>query len=148
MYQPEAYAAAIALMIASMLYWGSWANTMKLTPGYAFQLFYWDDVIGIVLGSLGWLQREDEIQILAAARHKRAARLRRRYLKTEVELGDVVFPQKIIRRFQRRNHVQPQFLGQPPLQGTEVALAATTRLGRVGGNQLHPQIAQRAPRLA
>jgi len=27
---------------------------MKLTPGYAFQLFYWDYVIGIVLGSIGW----------------------------------------------------------------------------------------------
>jgi glucose uptake protein len=27
---------------------------MKLTPGYAFQLFYWDYVIGIALGSLVW----------------------------------------------------------------------------------------------
>jgi hypothetical protein len=27
---------------------------MKLTPGYAFQLYYWDYVIGIVLGSLAW----------------------------------------------------------------------------------------------
>ena len=41
-------------MIASMLCWGSWANTMKLTLGYAFQLFYWDYVIGIVVGSLIW----------------------------------------------------------------------------------------------
>src|SRR5580698_5591936 len=54
MYQPEAYIAALAFMITTMLCWGSWANTMKLTPGYAFQLFYWDYVIGIVLGSLGW----------------------------------------------------------------------------------------------
>jgi glucose uptake protein len=54
MYQPEAYGIALAFMIISMLCWGSWANTMKLTAGYAFQLFYWDYVIGIVLGSLGW----------------------------------------------------------------------------------------------
>ena len=54
MYQPEAYGIALLFMILSMLCWGSWANTMKLTPGYAFQLYYWDYVIGIVLGSLGW----------------------------------------------------------------------------------------------
>ena len=41
-------------MIASMLCWGSWANTMKRTPGWPFQLFYWDYVIGIVAASLLW----------------------------------------------------------------------------------------------
>jgi glucose uptake protein len=54
MYQPEAYAVALAFMITSMICWGSWANTMKLTAGYAFQLFYWDYVIGILLGSIIW----------------------------------------------------------------------------------------------
>jgi glucose uptake protein len=54
MYQPEAYAVALAFMITTMICWGSWANTMKLTAGYAFQLFYWDYVIGVVLGSLLW----------------------------------------------------------------------------------------------
>jgi len=54
MYQPEAYAIALAFMITSMICWGSWANTMKLTAGYAFQLFYWDYVIGILLGSVLW----------------------------------------------------------------------------------------------
>jgi len=54
MYQPEAYAVALAFMITSMICWGSWANTMKLTSGYAFQLFYWDYEIGVVLGSLLW----------------------------------------------------------------------------------------------
>jgi glucose uptake protein len=54
MYQPEAYAAALAFMLGSMICWGSWANTMKLTAGYAFQLFYWDYVIGIILGALLW----------------------------------------------------------------------------------------------
>ena len=52
--QPEAYGIALLFMIISMLFWGSWANAMKLTAGYAFQLYYWDYVIGIVLGSLGW----------------------------------------------------------------------------------------------
>jgi glucose uptake protein len=37
-----------------MLCWGSWANTRKLTAGYSFTLFYWDYVLGIVLGSLLW----------------------------------------------------------------------------------------------
>jgi glucose uptake protein len=54
MYQPEAYSAALSFMIISMICWGSWANTMKLTAGYAFQLFYWDYIIGILLGSLLW----------------------------------------------------------------------------------------------
>jgi glucose uptake protein len=54
MYQPEAYFSALTFMIISMICWGSWANTMKLTAGYAFQLFYWDYIIGIVFGSLLW----------------------------------------------------------------------------------------------
>src|ERR1700724_54537 len=54
MYQPEAYAVALMFMIGSMLCWGSWANTMKLTPGWPFQLFYWDYVVGIISASLFW----------------------------------------------------------------------------------------------
>jgi glucose uptake protein len=53
-YQPEIYWVALLFMLVSMLCWGSWANTMKLTPGYSFQLFYWDYVVGVVLGSLLW----------------------------------------------------------------------------------------------
>lgn len=41
-------------MIGSMCCWGSWANTMKLTPGYPFQLFYWDYVAGLLVGSIVW----------------------------------------------------------------------------------------------
>src|ERR1700761_2405851 len=41
-------------MVVSMFCWGSWANTVKLCPGYRFQLFYWDYVIGLILGSLAW----------------------------------------------------------------------------------------------
>lgn len=54
MYQPENYAVTLAFMILSMLCWGSWANTVKLVPGYRFQLFYWDYVIGLLAGALGW----------------------------------------------------------------------------------------------
>jgi glucose uptake protein len=53
MYQPESYAVALAFMITTMLCWGSWANTLKLAPGYRFQLFYWDYVIGLIVGALG-----------------------------------------------------------------------------------------------
>jgi len=37
-----------------MLCWGSWANTLKLTPGYRFQLFYWDYVLGLFVGAIAW----------------------------------------------------------------------------------------------
>ncbi|WP_263355670.1 GRP family sugar transporter [Acidicapsa ligni] len=52
MYQPETYAVALFFMICTMLCWGSWANTLKLAPGYRFQLFYWDYVIGLFAGAL------------------------------------------------------------------------------------------------
>ncbi len=54
MYQPQAYSIVLLFMITSMLCWGSWANMRKLTAGYSFSLFYWDYVIGILLGSLIW----------------------------------------------------------------------------------------------
>ncbi len=41
-------------MLLSMVCWGSWANTLKLTPGWPLQLFYWDYVLGILLGSVAW----------------------------------------------------------------------------------------------
>jgi glucose uptake protein len=53
---------AWALMLLSMICWGSWANTFKLTRGVRFELFYWDYAIGAaasaivlaaVAGSLG-----------------------------------------------------------------------------------------------
>ena len=54
MYQPEAYAIVLFFMIFSAICWGSWANTMKLTPTWSFQLFYWDYIIGVVLTSVFW----------------------------------------------------------------------------------------------
>jgi glucose uptake protein len=54
LYQPETYTIALSFMVLSMLCWGSWANTVKLCPGYRFQLFYWDYVIGLIAGALFW----------------------------------------------------------------------------------------------
>ena len=54
MYQPETYFVALVFMILSMFCWGSWANTIKLCPGFRFQLFYWDYVIGLFVGMFGW----------------------------------------------------------------------------------------------
>ena len=53
MFIPASYALAVVLCIITMLCWGSWANTQKLaSKSWAFPLFYWDYVIGIVLLSL------------------------------------------------------------------------------------------------
>src|ERR1700751_189170 len=54
MYLPQSYQVALLFMVASMLCWGSWANTLKLCPGYRFQLFYWDYALGLALGALIW----------------------------------------------------------------------------------------------
>ena len=54
MYQPEIYGIVLSFMILSMLCWGSWANTLKLCPGFRFQLFYWDYVLGLILGAGLW----------------------------------------------------------------------------------------------
>jgi glucose uptake protein len=51
---PETYQVALFLMILSMLCWGSWANTLKLCPGFRFQLFYWDYVLGLAAAAVVW----------------------------------------------------------------------------------------------
>jgi glucose uptake protein len=52
MFLPETYQLTLALMILSMLCWGSWANTLKLCPNFRFQLFYWDYSIGLFAGAV------------------------------------------------------------------------------------------------
>ncbi|ADB38663.1 GRP family sugar transporter [Spirosoma linguale] len=59
----ESYGTAVLFCVVTMLCWGSWANTQKLSAGnWRFELFYWDYVLGIVglalllaltLGSIG-----------------------------------------------------------------------------------------------
>jgi glucose uptake protein len=51
---PATYETALFLMILSMFCWGSWANTLKLCPGYRFQLFYWDYTLGLLLATVVW----------------------------------------------------------------------------------------------
>jgi glucose uptake protein len=52
--QPQSYGIALSFMIVTMLCWGSWANTIKACRNYRFQLFYWDYVIGLILGAVAW----------------------------------------------------------------------------------------------
>ena len=46
---PTTYGAALLLTILSMLCWGSWANTQKLTGKWRFELFYFDYAFGVLL---------------------------------------------------------------------------------------------------
>ena len=49
----ESYSSAVILCLITMICWGSWANTMKLTArSWFFQLYYWDYSIGVLLFSL------------------------------------------------------------------------------------------------
>jgi len=49
----ESYTTAIIMCIITMICWGSWANTMKITKSkWTFQLFYWDYSLGVLLMSL------------------------------------------------------------------------------------------------
>ncbi|HKD48225.1 MAG TPA: hypothetical protein VKB67_11120 [Rhizomicrobium sp.] len=52
MFQPDSYTIALVMMLITMVCWGSWANMMKLTPGWPFPLFYWDYVAGVLIVSL------------------------------------------------------------------------------------------------
>jgi glucose uptake protein len=53
MFIVQSYPVAVAMCVVTMLCWGSWANTQKLTSkGWPFQLFYWDYSIGVLLLSL------------------------------------------------------------------------------------------------
>jgi glucose uptake protein len=53
---PDSYSSALLLIILSMLCWGSWANTFKLTGNPAgkwrFELFYYDYSVGVLLAAI------------------------------------------------------------------------------------------------
>ncbi len=77
---PHTYVAALLLAILSMICWGSWANTQKLTGKWRFELFYWDYAIGVLIaaavaaftfGSLGFdgLQFSDDLLVRAGKRN-------------------------------------------------------------------------------
>lgn len=53
MFIVENYGTAVLLCLITMVCWGSWANTQKLSArSWRFELFYWDYVIGILLFSI------------------------------------------------------------------------------------------------
>ena len=52
MLTPTTYAAALMLSILSMICWGSWANTFKLTKKWRFELFYFDYAFGVLAAAL------------------------------------------------------------------------------------------------
>jgi glucose uptake protein len=46
---PTTYGAALLLTVLSMLCWGSWANTQKLSGKWRFELYYFDYAAGVLL---------------------------------------------------------------------------------------------------
>jgi len=53
MYIVDSYALAVIFCIITMLGWGSWANTLKMTSKkWEFPLYYWDYSIGLILTTL------------------------------------------------------------------------------------------------
>jgi glucose uptake protein len=49
MYIPGTYAAALVLLILSMVLWGSWPNLLKALPNWRLEYFYLDYTIGFLI---------------------------------------------------------------------------------------------------
>jgi glucose uptake protein len=49
---PSTYLVTLLLVILSMLCWGSWATTFKLTGKWRYELYYFDYAIGLAIASL------------------------------------------------------------------------------------------------
>jgi glucose uptake protein len=52
MFTPHTYFIALLLMTLSMLCWGTWANTQKITRNWPFELYYFDYTVGLLVVSL------------------------------------------------------------------------------------------------
>jgi glucose uptake protein len=52
MFIPQNYPLTLLMLIVSAICWGSWANTLKGTKNYRFELFYLDYALGCFLISL------------------------------------------------------------------------------------------------
>lgn len=53
MYIVDSYALAVVFCIITMLGWGSWANTLKMSnKNWEFPLYYWDYSIGLIITTL------------------------------------------------------------------------------------------------
>ncbi len=49
---PATYAVTLLLTIVSMICWGSWANTMKLSGKWRFELYYFDYSFGVLIAAV------------------------------------------------------------------------------------------------
>jgi glucose uptake protein len=49
---PTTYTVALLLTIVSMICWGSWANTFKLSGKWRFELFYFDYSLGVLIAAV------------------------------------------------------------------------------------------------
>jgi glucose uptake protein len=49
---PQTYIASLLLTFLTMICWGSWANTFKMTGKWRFELFYYDYAIGVMLAAI------------------------------------------------------------------------------------------------
>jgi glucose uptake protein len=52
MFAPHTFAAALVMTVLSTICWGSFANTLKLTKKFRFELYYWSYAAGIFLISV------------------------------------------------------------------------------------------------
>lgn len=52
MFVPQTFSLTLVMLIICAICWGSWANPMKITKNYRFELFYWDYAFGILAISL------------------------------------------------------------------------------------------------
>jgi glucose uptake protein len=52
MFTPQTYSMALFLMTLSMLCWGTWANTQKITRSWPFAFYYFDYTIGLLVCSV------------------------------------------------------------------------------------------------
>ena len=49
MFLPASQAATLALLVISLICWGSWANTLKLAGKWRFELYYYDFALGFAV---------------------------------------------------------------------------------------------------
>ncbi len=49
---PTSYLSALLLAILTMICWGSWANTIKMTGKWRFELFYFDYAFGVLVAAV------------------------------------------------------------------------------------------------
>src|SRR6266481_6221130 len=49
---PASQTATLALLVISLICWGSWANTLKLAGKWRFELYYYDFALGFAVLAL------------------------------------------------------------------------------------------------